>query len=95
MNKPNCYKCKHKKKLPGNAHIECAHPKIQTPMGQLSFMMQIISGDIPDLVNELNIKGNDHGIKNGWFNWPIDFDPIWLENCDGFEELEEINEIQK
>ena len=35
---------------------------------------------------ECNIKGNEHGIKEGWFMWPFNFDPIWLENCDGFKE---------
>ena len=33
------------------------------------------------------IKGNRHGIKNGWFYWPFLFDPIWLESCDSFEEV--------
>lgn len=33
---------------------------------------------------KLNIKGNPHGIENGWFIWPVNFDPIWLESCDGF-----------
>jgi len=37
---------------------------------------------------ELNIRGNPHGIKRGWFSWPYNFDPVWLENCDGFEEKE-------
>jgi len=32
----------------------------------------------------LNVKGHPHGIKNGWFIWPFNFDPVWLENCDGF-----------
>jgi len=25
------------------------------------------------------------GIRNGWFIWPINFDPIWLEQCTGYE----------
>lgn len=32
---------------------------------------------------ELNIKANQYGIKSGWFDFPLDFDPTWLENCDG------------
>ena len=32
------------------------------------------------------MTGDEHGIKNGWFNFPWNFDPIWLENCDGYEE---------
>ena len=36
----------------------------------------------------LTIVGNPHGIRNGWFNWPFNFDPIWLEKCDGFTKPE-------
>lgn len=32
----------------------------------------------------LKIRANFHGIKNGWFVWPVNFDPVWLEHCDGF-----------
>ena len=32
------------------------------------------------------VRGNAHGVRNGWFTWPFDFDPIWLEACDGFQE---------
>lgn len=49
--KPDCYKCKYRGNLPGDAHSCCKHP---------------------------------NGIKNGWFFWPLNFDPVWLENCDGF-----------
>ena len=30
------------------------------------------------------VQGSQHGIKNGWFGWPFNFDPIWLVSCDGF-----------
>lgn len=32
-----------------------------------------------------SVVGNRHGERNGWFYWPINFDPIWLESCTGFE----------
>lgn len=32
------------------------------------------------------VTGVVHGIKNGWFFWPLDFDPIWVNECDGYEE---------
>ena len=32
------------------------------------------------------IEGNSHGIRSGWFIWPIDFDPVWVEQCTGFTE---------
>jgi hypothetical protein len=30
------------------------------------------------------VTGNIHGIRSGWFMWPMNFDPVWLESCDGF-----------
>jgi hypothetical protein len=35
-----------------------------------------------------NVKGSSHGIRMGWFFWPLNFDPIWLESCDGFLAIE-------
>lgn len=36
-----------------------------------------------------NVVGNKHGIKNGWFFWPVNFDPVWLEDCNGFSDKQE------
>ena len=33
-----------------------------------------------------NVKGDEHGIKMGWFWHPFNFDPAWLISCDGYEE---------
>lgn len=31
---------------------------------------------------DLAVRGNPHGIKNGWFNYPYNYDPIWkLGEC--------------
>jgi len=30
------------------------------------------------------INADNHGIKNGWANWPWDFDPIWINSCDSY-----------
>jgi hypothetical protein len=36
------------------------------------------------------MKGYPHGIKNGWFNYPILFDPVWMEKeCDNFEKKDD------
>lgn len=33
------------------------------------------------------LKGSDHGIKHGWFVYPICFDPVWIENtCRNYTE---------
>lgn len=31
------------------------------------------------------VTANPHGVMNGWFYWPFNFDPIWLKSCNGFE----------
>jgi len=89
---PNCYKCKFRRDLPGNAHSRCAHPSIPE-MGPLAEIASIFGGGRP-MPNEINVKGNQHGIRMGWFMWPLNFDPTWLESCDGFTALDRI-EVQK
>ena len=35
----------------------------------------------------LLMEGDDHGIKNGWFQYPYNFDPCWkLVPCANFKE---------
>jgi hypothetical protein len=31
------------------------------------------------------VRGHPHGIANGWFFYPILFDPIWGEGCTNYE----------
>lgn len=47
-----------------------------------------IPGDCHSKCSNKNakVKGDPHGVRNGWFYHPINFDPIWLESCDGFEQ---------
>jgi len=87
--KPNCYKCVHRGGVPGSAHSSCNHPVNGNPP-MIESMMAIFAsvGRVAPVIGgsakELNIKGNPHGIRSGWFNWPYNFDPVWLETCDGF-----------
>lgn len=32
------------------------------------------------------VTGNKYGRNQGWFTYPINFDPVWLESCDGFKQ---------
>ena len=45
-----------------------------------------IVGDAHSRCNNFKAKvvGNPYGIRSGWFRWPLNFDPAWLEQCDGF-----------
>ena len=35
------------------------------------------------------VAGNSHGVAQGWFLWPLAFDPVWLERCTLFEAVVE------
>ena len=78
-----CDKCKHRRSIPGDAHSECKHPSINEGDSILALL-----GSSSPSIRDLNIQANPHGIKMGWFTWPVNFDPVWLENCEGFEENE-------
>jgi len=43
-------------------------------------------------VAKLVIKGNPTGIRRGWFIWPFNYDPVWLDECNGFKEKEQDHE---
>ncbi len=75
----DCRKCKHRGTIPGDCHSRCMYP------GTASGMFDFFSFENQKIAKKLNIKGNPHGVKCGWFMWPVNFDPTWLENCDGFE----------
>lgn len=60
--KNECYKCIHKRDVPGDAHIACSNP-------------------------DFEMTGNSHGIRNGWFFYPLLFDPVWMtKKCNNFKE---------
>ena len=88
--KANCYECQHRGSVPGSRHSSCHHPSNKELLEDPLYNVLAIFGSVgrypPVKVEnpELNIRGNTHGIRMGWFNWPANFDPTWLDNCDGF-----------
>ncbi len=74
----NCYECKHRRNLVGDCHSACvAIPSALLGNAWTSVMM---TGGYAD-----KIQGHPHGIQNGWFNWPLNFDPTWVKGCSYFE----------
>ena len=100
-----CYACRYRGEVPGSAHSCCEHPLVadakQSPFMRLAGMVGKRGGpELVALANErgegpqraadaLNIHAHYHGIRNGWFVWPVNFDPTWLETCDGFTPKEQ------
>jgi len=83
--KPDCYKCKHRGTVPGNAHSCCRHPEVKMDSNPFGAMVDMLSGKTVEAAVKLNVKGDPHGIRMGWFLWPANFDPVWLRSCNGFE----------
>ena len=92
-NKPNCYECKYRGEVAGSAHSCCEHPAFNGLKNPFAEIMSIFAsvGRVPpvNIKNELKVKGNPYGIKSGWFNHPYNFDPVWLEKCNGFKKQDE------
>ena len=85
---PNCYECKYRRSLPGDAHSRCAHPRIPNDNRLLAIFQEMTSGvELKGVPSEqaIHVTGNPAGIARGWFMRPANFDPVWLESCDGFE----------
>jgi len=79
--KPKCYKCEYRGRVPGDAHSCCRYPGNETDM------FDMFSKKNVDNAFKLDIKADPRGIKGGWFIWPVNFDPVWLLNCNGFKEI--------
>lgn len=84
----DCINCKHRGTVPGSHHSSCN--LIGGELATKTLMaLRYLKGErihIRDSTGKETplIEIDSHGVKNGWANWPIDFDPIWVSNCIGF-----------
>ena len=85
INTPKCYNCKYRGEVAGSCHSSCHHPKLGGAAGEMIATLVFANAQ----QSLLGIKGNRHGINSGWFMWPINFDPVWLEACEGFTPIDE------
>jgi hypothetical protein len=85
MEKPDCYRCKYRGDVPGDGHSCCRYPGNKTGLLATGFEQSNKENAVI-----LNIKAVAHGVRMGWFMWPVNFDPTWLVNCDGFTEKENL-----
>jgi hypothetical protein len=79
----SCYNCKYRQDVAGSCHSTCTSPYADTKAPVYFMLQQAKSLQTSD--DSFIIEGDEHGIRNGWFMWPIDFDPVWVEKCTGFE----------
>jgi len=84
----DCYKCVHCKAIPGSAHVMCAYALGDRANDALIQLIAILGGCKVD-VPHMKVTLNEVGVKNGWCNFPINFDPVWVVECDKYEEKKE------
>jgi hypothetical protein len=86
MAKPNCYDCQYRGEVAGSAHSCCKHPDIPA-LSHLEEALGILGVAPPSTLRamrDLGISAVPHGIRMGWFIWPVNFDPTWLTSCNCF-----------
>ena len=77
---------------PGDCHSCCNHPDSGCKEGGILAMFAMLAsvGRTDPVVGsgckKLGIKADDYGVRSGWFNWPWNFDPVWLRACNGWTE---------
>lgn len=97
--KPNCFQCIHRSKVISfeqdkSSHSCCNHPvtksDLEDPYKNVLATLAYV-GRVEPIVSEsakgLNIQINEQGFGKGHANWPWDYEPIYIENCDGFESV--------
>jgi len=73
----DCYSCKYRRPLSGDQHSSCQHHD------------RMVGGSIVLGRKALGITLIRHGVMHGWAMWPLNFDPIWIETCNGYTKKEE------
>jgi len=82
--KPNCYTCAYRRELAGDAHSSCDALGAQG----LPIAMFFMAGKTEFKAGPVHVRGNTHGVRSGWFMWPLNFDPAWLEICSLYQAKE-------
>lgn len=77
----NCYTCKNRQEVVGSAHSQCNSYRSWS-IGIFNLVSHVQMGGQFE-----EVKFNPHGVANGWCMWPLNFDPVWIDKCDLYEEL--------
>lgn len=83
--KPACYQCPHRGSLPGDAHSSCQHPVLShNAVDRILAPMHLMMGVQSASMRALDLHADPYGVASGWCLWPLNFDPIWIDQCNGY-----------
>jgi|GEM_PF-3364531 len=77
--KPDCMSCKHRMTLPGETHSMC-----KLGATDKATIEAIVRFGTAMIYNPLDAYGVSSAIAKGWFDWPFNYDPLWLIRCFGY-----------
>ena len=80
MSNLNCYNCDYRGKSMSSSHLSCKYPLFNEEQRiKISILSTGSSENFNQfLENNFGFKANIQGIINGWFSFPLDFDPTWI-----------------
>lgn len=83
--KHNCYTCKHRGNVPGDAHSTCNSSGLSDT--EKIMLSSVVFNESLRGQTYGNIGFNLHGVSAGWCFWPSNFDPIWITKCKFYEQI--------
>jgi len=86
----NCSTCKYKRNVPGDAHLSCEYPLLDKKNATVISMMSMTNPQAFNntLLELFGFQASMHGIQSGWFMFPSNFDPNWIEgNCNKHSDI--------
>ncbi len=95
----DCYSCRWRVPCKGSAHSECHHPRTKEGWGNPTARLFAIFASVgrcdATIYNDGIVTLSEHGVKNGWANYPYNFDPTWIKTCEGYEPKSKEGEAPK
>lgn len=88
----NCHECIYVSQVAGSTHKSCSTlEKLSLDKNiilEISFLLLLGKIELTYVNDEEKrvpiIEIDEYGKKQGWANWPLDFDPIWVKKCGFF-----------
>lgn len=74
MSDHRCNTCQYAGSIPGNAHITCNSPLFKNETDKFIVSIAIMGGTL------IGPKFDSYGVAQGWAQWPVEFDPVWMES---------------
>jgi hypothetical protein len=81
-----CYECIHRLDADFSAQSKCNHPSLGGN-NRILFCHPLSRA-----LCAITVVTNLHGVSHGWCEWPVDFDPVWIVSCTGFEKRKEASD---